>query len=192
MSTLSDTLVFVDGCWIKTCQRGFCANIDGWESLLFSALPTSSSPWWLYDDKSWQTNHQHVILKDTVYVTLLAGASALYFSSLLVVGVDKERGRKSRMMLSEQNPAGFQRLMTEAVCVWEPPEESGRKKCEHSSHKQYRQTGWLLMSRSYLAGNLERGQRLYASMWQCVKAGCRNANKATLHLLGTDIQIRCE
>lgn len=38
---------------------------------------------------------------------------------------------------------------------------------------------------SYLAGNLERGQCVYASMWRCVKAACRNANKAPLQLLGT-------
>lgn len=134
--------------------------------------------------KSWQTNRQHAELKDIACVTLLAGASALCCSSLIVVGARKEREERaeSSWISAPDDRSSLHLRATRGIRLG---------KCEHSSHKRYRQAGWLLMSRSYLAGNLERGQRLYASMWQCVKAGCRNANKAILQLLGTFTQIRC-
>lgn len=151
-----------------------------------------SLPWRLYDDKSWQANRRYVIWTVIVCVTLLAGASALCFFFSYCCSCQKEREERAEWYSQSRLQLDFSSWWQRHFVPWEPPEESGWKNVYTAVTKQYRQTGWLLMSTSYLAGNLERGQRLYASMWRCVKDGCWNANKATLQLLGTFTQIRCD
>lgn len=175
-------------CWLKLLIVASAQTLMDLHITVVFALTTVT-----FDEKkSWQRNHQHVILKDIDCDTLLAGASALCFSSLIVVA-KCEREEKGRVTPSEQNPAGFQHLMTEAVCVWGTPRGSGAggEKKKTWTQQWGRQRERLLMPRCYLAGNLGRGQCLYASMWQCVRAACRNVNKVTVQLVGTLTQIRC-
>lgn len=123
-----------------------------------------------------RTNHPHAVLTDTVWITLLAGASAFCLSRWC--WLQKDGKEKAQMILSEDNAAWCQRCLgaTRGIRL---------EKCDNSSHRQCRHIVWMLMSRSYSAGNLERGRCLYASMWQCDKGGCQNANKATSQLHGT-------
>lgn len=114
----------------------------------------------------------HVILKKTV--TLSAGTSALYLPSSCFRSQNAERGEFSLISMP------FDRIVTRRIRL---------EKCDRSSHIQVKQTEWLPMSRSYLAGNLEEGWCLYASMWQCVRVLCENANKATMQLLGTFTEL---
>ncbi len=123
----------------ETSDLVFSANIDGWELLLFSstapASPYSpSSPWWLSHDRSWQTNHQHVILKDTVCVTLLAGASALcfFFSHRCWQKKQSDTVRAESSWISAPDDRSSLCLRATGGIRLE--------KCEHSSQKLYRQT----------------------------------------------------
>lgn len=137
----------------------FCANFDWWELLLFS----STSPYSPSTSRIERHCRCHIVSRRLCIV--------LFFSYCLNQKERGERKKKSQTMLSEQNPAlSFQRLMTEAVCVWEPTEESGWKNVNIAVTNSTDRQGWLLMSRSYLAGNLERGQHL------CVLA-CGDASK---------------
>lgn len=141
MSTLSDrsskmvSLLMAAG---KHLITGFCANIDGWESLLFSP-----------------THHHHgnfIMIKADKQTNCALSRKALSVSDclqeplhcaflLLLLLASEREGRKSRIILSEENPAGFQRLMTEAVSVSEPPEESGWKNVNTAVTNSTVQTG---------------------------------------------------
>lgn len=138
-------------------------------------------PWRrLYEDKCQQENHC-VILKDLVCVALLPGASALCFYSLLLLLAAGRKGRKVGWYCQR-------RIQQDLGARWQKQlylgDTKGNRagKCERSRHKQCRLTGWLLMSWSYLVGNLDKGQQLHANMSRCIKAGSRNANKAILQL----------
>lgn len=115
-----------------------------------------------------------------------------FFFSYTVVGVRERGGRKKQNDFIGGDSSWVLRADDRSSLYLGATRGIRLEKCEHSSHRGYRQTGGLLMSRSYLAGHLERGQRLYASVWQCVKAGCWNTNKATMQLLGIFTEIRCE
>lgn len=196
--------------------KSFLIRLGRWKHVNVKWLVTLNGCWWLLEENlsSWVFMQTLMDGSANISVFSIITVETLWWQKLtnppstccierhclwhivsrslcIVLGVRKEI--RSWMILSEENPAWFQCLMTGAVCFWGPPEESGWKNVTTAvTSGTDRQTGWLPMSRSYLAGNLERGQRLYASMWHCVKAGCRNANKATLHLLGTFTQIRCD
>lgn len=68
--------------------------------------------------------------------------------------------------------------MTEALCVSQAPRGIRLEKCEHSSHRQYSTDRVTADVQKVLSGQFgERTASACAGMWQCVKAGCRNANK---------------
>lgn len=103
-------------------------------------------------------------------VTLSAATSALYLPSSCF----RSQNAEKREFILISMPVD--RIVNRGIRL---------EKCD----KQVKQTEWLPMSRSYLAGNLEEGWCLYASMWQCVRVLCQNANKATMQLLGTFTEL---
>lgn len=102
-----------------------------------------------------------LFFRDANRITLLAGASALCLcfcwlemkSIMLLLEEIKSRviflGGQSNLIPLPDDRSGF---------LWGATRRIRLEKCDHGSHKCHGQTGWLSMSRSYLAGNLERGR----------------------------------
>lgn len=124
-------------CWLleNFWSLFFSANIDGWGLLLFFSAPPASPwlPWWLYEaDKQ---TRQHVILKDIVRVTLLAGSSCFVLLLLLFA---PERDGEEKVEWCCRSSCNSSPDDRSSLCLW-ATRGIRLEKCEHSSHKQYRQ-----------------------------------------------------
>lgn len=179
-------------------------DVDGWESLLFSlnsaGIKTLSIITMATLSRQKLTN-KHVIEGEIVGVTLSAGATALcffLFFSCLLLAPDREGKKKKKaewFLSGGEKPAGWRASRWQRqFAVWLNPHQRSQAVKKAATHCAGGQTDagtrWHLMSRSYLAG--ERTAVWMPACGNASKNGRRNANKATLHLLGTLAQIRCE